>query len=151
MKRNIIWLLGAGTLAYAAPALSQSATTATSSAAVERQGILTVTGSYVVNKAIPNGTDVSITVATSITDLVYADNNQVSPSVKVTGGKVSFKVSLPYTWLVKSASDQVSVTIQMSASPNGGVTSYYYSNYDSKTIAIPKNGAITAVAFEGSL
>jgi hypothetical protein len=151
MKRNGMWLLGAAALALSTPALSQPTAATTSPAPVQRQGTLTVTGAYLVNKAIPNGTQVSVSVYTSVSDLVYSNSNQVSPMAKVDNGKVTFKVSLPYAWLVKSTTDRATVTVQISASYSGNVVSYYYSNNDTRMIAIPKNGATTAVPFNGSL
>lgn len=154
MRRNGVWLLGAAVLAgppLASPALADPPGPASPAAAIQRQGTLTVTGSYMVNKAIPNGTAVTISVSASVGDTAYSGSNQVSPAAKVAAGKVTFKVSLPYTWLLASSADKVTVTVDMSASPEGSAASYYYQNYDTKIIALPENGATTAVPFSGSL
>jgi hypothetical protein len=124
---------------------------ANQSPALHFNGTLSVSGSYAVNKAIPNGTSVFVNVFASVADTVYSNTSQIAPSTSVAGGKVSFKVSLPYTWLLQSAADKVTVTVEMSASPFGSGISYYYSNFDTKMIALPKNGATTAVTFAGSL
>jgi hypothetical protein len=155
MKRNSVWLLGATALVISGPALAEpgaaSQPGANQSAALHLNGTLAVTGSYAVNKAIPNGTRVYVNVFASVADTVYSNTSQVEPNTSVANGKISFKVSLPYTWLLKTAADQVTVSVQMSAQPFASGVSYYYSNYDTKTIALPKNGVTTAVAFAGSL
>jgi hypothetical protein len=156
MKRHSVWLLGAAALVISGPAHSEPGAASqpgvARAPAAQLHGTLTVTGSYAVNKAIPNGTVVSVSVFASVADTVYSNFSETAPTASVANGKVTFKVSLPYTWLLKSAADQVMVTIQMSASPFGSTgVSYYYSNYDTKTIRLPKNGATTAVAFTGSL
>jgi hypothetical protein len=149
MKFASCWCLAA--IGLASPALAQPAAPPAASSAIQVDGTLKVSGKFTVNAGIPDGTTVTISVSTSLSDASFGDEGGASPTATVSKGKVSFAVALPYTWLVASTKDSVSIELNVSAQSSSKGVSYSFSTYLSQTIALPKTGATTAVAFSGSL
>jgi hypothetical protein len=118
---------------------------------IQVSGTLKFVVSLTVSPTLPNGTQLTIAPQVTLFDDKYFNFSQISGTVKISGGKASLTLLLPYTWLVASTSDKVSVSIQVNGSSFKGDLSYSDASNFTKTFTLPANGKTTTLSFAGAI
>jgi hypothetical protein len=114
-------------------------------------GMLKVTIVVQTDKTIPDGTLMVFSTTATVQDQSYSNSHTVAGSAKLKGGKAQLTLGIPYIWVVASKTDKLSVGSFVSASVTGAVENTSYSTSFNSSIALPPNGATTAVTLSGSL
>lgn len=120
-------------------------------AKVERSGRLRLHVSLKVSPSLPKGTSISFYARAFVGDDSYTNEISLSASAKVSGGKATATLILPYTWHLASKKPKVSITVNIDGSASGDEATYTNSGFYPKTIALPADGATTDVDFNGSI
>ncbi|HMN73194.1 MAG TPA: hypothetical protein PKA55_15120 [Rhodoblastus sp.] len=120
-------------------------------AKIVRNGWVTVSAVLSAGAQLPNGATVNYNVSASVYDSSYTNSHTVSGAVTVAARKATITVRMPYSWIMASATDTMTVSLTVSASvPTSGPTYTFNSNFIS-TATVPANGATTALTYSGSL
>jgi hypothetical protein len=157
LKGLAVWLALAGAAraqeSAAGPAQESTGAAAAAAPRIRVSGTLEIHVSLVVSAALPSGTMLNISAGVSAMDAIYDNEANLSGTAKVAGGKAALILRIPYTWLVASTSDKVTLNLFV----NGNLFQPFpkpsfgdQSNFN-KTIALPKNGSTTVVSFSGSI
>ena len=153
--------LGCLALGSLAPAMAQTAeepagqepggAQAPAAARIQRSGTLKITVVLDASASLPNNTNVSITAFAQTFDATYSNSATLSGSTRIAAGKVNLTMNIPYTWVVASAANKVTVNLSMSASATTAAGTFQNSGALSKTFTLPANNKTTTVAFTGSI
>jgi len=118
---------------------------------IVRNGFVTVNAVLSASAQLPNGATVTYNLSASVYDSSYSNSHTVSGTVAVAARKATITVRMPYSWIMASASDTMTVSLYVSASaPASGATYTFNANFTS-TATVPANGATTALTYSGSL
>jgi hypothetical protein len=82
-------------------------------APITRTGKITITVSLKVGASIPNGTRISKYPSLDVADATYRNYFGQSVSSTVAGGTAKAVVTIPYRWVLASATDKVTVGAQI--------------------------------------
>jgi hypothetical protein len=118
---------------------------------IQVSGTFEVQVTLQVSPSLPNGTQISVEVTASTFDSSYSDSVSLTGTATVSTGQASVTLNIPYTWLVASTSDQVTVSAYIYGSANGAAGTYSDSTSWSTTIALPANNATTPVPIATSI
>ena len=113
-------------------------------------GVLKLTVVVQTDKTIPDGTLLGFTAAANVVDQSFTNSHSVGGSAKISRGKAQVTLNIPYILIVASKTDTLSVSCGVSASVIGAETISYSTSFSSN-IALPPNGATTAVTLRGDL
>ena len=113
-------------------------------------GTLKVTVAVQTDKTIPDGTLMLFSASANVVDASYTNSHTVAGSAKISGGKAQVTLNIPYIWVVAAKTDTMSVSCSVSASVIAAEETSYSTNFSS-SMALPPNGAMTAVTLNGSL
>jgi hypothetical protein len=114
-------------------------------------GVLKVTIIVQTDKTIPDGTLMVFSASATVQDQSYTNSHTVAGSAKLAGGKAQLTLNIPYICVVASKSDMLSVSSNVSANVTGAVENSSYNTSLNSSIALPPNGATTAITLRGSL
>jgi hypothetical protein len=139
-------------LAETAPAASAGIAVVGVPAASRTQltGVLKLTVVVQTDKTIPDGTLLEFNAGANVVDQSFTNSHSVGGSAKISGGKAKVTLNIPYILVVASKTDTLSVSCGVSASVIGNETVSYSTSF-STNIALPPNGATTAVTLSGDL
>jgi hypothetical protein len=104
-----------------------------------------------VSPSLPSGTAITIEATAQTLDSSYSDSVSLTGTAQVSSGQASLTLNIPYTWLVASTSDQVTVEVSISGSAATSGPTYSDSTSVSETIALPANNATTPVPISTSI
>lgn len=138
----------------ARPTIAASSGTAvvTGAPRIERTGTFVLNLNLTVSPDLPDGSVVSIYATASTADADYSDSFELYDApAKVADHKVGGTFDMPYTWLVATTADKVTLSVSVSGSAMKGALSYSDSSSFNETIPLPGNGAKTPVHVGGSM
>jgi long-subunit fatty acid transport protein len=127
------------------------ATSVAPAAKIQVTGTLTITVSVSASASLPAGTLLNIGIQALVVDKVYSNAATANVTAKVTSGKATATVHVPYTWVVASTSDKVTITASVFGTATKGELNFQDSSILTKTIALPANGKTTAVTVSGTI
>jgi len=113
-------------------------------------GMLKVTVVVQTAKTIPDGTTMLFSASANVVDASYTNSHTVAGSAKIIGGKAQLTLDIPYIWVVAAKTDKMSVSCNVSANVTGNQQTSYSTSVSS-SMALPPNGATTAVTLNGSI
>jgi hypothetical protein len=120
-------------------------------ASIQVSGTFRVQVTLQVSPSLPNGTTITVDVTASTSDSSYSNSVSLTETTTASGGQASLTLTMPYTWLVASASDQVTVSASISGSATSAGATYSDGTSASTTIALPANNATTPVPFSTTI
>ncbi len=118
---------------------------------IVRTGWISVNAVLAASDQLPNGATVNYNLSGSVYDSSYTNSHTVSGAVTVAARKATITVRMPYSWIMASATETMTVSLYVSASvPTSGPTYTFNSSFIS-TATVPANGATTTLTYAGSL
>ena len=116
-------------------------------AEVARSGQVEIALNLKTGAAIPDGTEVSISVSGSAADAARSNFSSTNAEATVSGGRITATLSLYYTWLV-SAKEQATVAVSVTASKGSYSVSSSFGCFAGE---VPPPNAVTHCAIDSSL